>query len=188
MPCQPSLLIFSDWQCSCVVEFCKAQSTIETRLTGIELVNATIGQEIATCSSSVRANENVSSSLCSLLQDRGNASSSNAQHAGNHEFSTRIQAVGFTWGGNGQLGDDCPLSSSCRTDIREVLNNFKASIGTHEVNFEQLRTSIRELRDELVGLSHEHTIKYEPITSASPSSIAALTPDVSNPQPPSSLS
>ena len=30
-------------QCSCVVEFRKAESNIETRLTGIELVNATIG-------------------------------------------------------------------------------------------------------------------------------------------------
>ena len=40
---------FCDSQCSCIVEFRKAQSSIESRLTGIELVNATIGQEIATC-------------------------------------------------------------------------------------------------------------------------------------------
>ena len=88
---------FCDSQCSCFVEFLKAQSNIETRVTGIELVNKTIGQEIATCSSSVRANENVTNSLRSLLQDRANASSSNEQHAGNDESTTRIGAVRL-WG------------------------------------------------------------------------------------------
>ena len=62
----------------------------------------------------------------------------------------------------------------------QVRNNLEASIGTHEDKFRQLRRSIHELRDELVGLSREHTIKHEPINSASPSSIAALTLDVSN--------
>ena len=76
--------------------------------------------------------------------------------------------------------DDCPLSCLCRTDIRELRNNLEASIGTHKDQFEQLRTSIHELRGELVGLRCEHTIKHEPIDSASPSSIAALTLDVSN--------
>ena len=126
--------------------------------------------------------ENVTNSLHSLLQDRANANSSNEQHAGNHEFTTRIGAVQVTPGGNGQCGDDCPLSCSCRTDIREVRNNLEASIGTHEDKFRQLRTSIHELRDEFVGLIREHTIKHEPINSASASSIAALTLDVSNVQ------
>ena len=38
---------FCDSQCACIVEFRKAQSNIQSGLTGIELVNATIGQEIA---------------------------------------------------------------------------------------------------------------------------------------------
>ena len=59
-------------------------------------------------------------------------------------------------------------------------NNLEASIGTHEDKFRQLRTSNHELRDELMGLSREQTIKHEPINSASPSSIAALTLDNSN--------
>ena len=80
---------FCDGQCSCVVEFRKAQSNIETRLTGIEFVNATIGKEIATCSLSPRANDNVTNSLHSLLQHRANASSSNEQHAGSHELTTK---------------------------------------------------------------------------------------------------
>ena len=171
---------FCDSQCSCIVEFSKAQSNIASRLTGIELVNATIGQEIASCSSLVRANENVTNYLRSLLQDRANANSCNEQHAGNHEFTTRIGPVGVTPGGNGQCGDDCPLSCSCPTDIREVRNNLEASIGTREDKFRQLRASIHELHDELLGLSREQTIKHEPIISASPSSIAALTLDVSN--------
>ena len=171
---------FCDSQCSCVVEFRKAQSSIETGLRGIELFNATLGQEIATCTSSVRANENLTNSLRSLLRDRANASSSSEQHAGNHEFTMRIGAVGFTPGGNGQCGDDCPFSCSCRTDIREVQNNLEASIGTHEDKFRQLGTFIHELLDELVGLSSEHTIKHEPINSASSPSIAPLTLDVSN--------
>ena len=128
----------------------------------------------------MRANENVTNSLRSLLQDRADASSSNEQHAGDHEFTTRIGAVGVTPGGNEQCWDDCPLSCSCRTDIRQVRNNLEASIGTQQDKFRQLRTSIDELGDELVGLSCEHNIKHEPINSASPSSIAALTLDVSN--------
>ena len=71
------------------------------------------------------------------------------------------------------------MSCSCRTDITEVRNDLEASIGTDEDKFRQLHTSIRELRDELVGLSCEQTIRHEPINSASPSSIAALTLDVS---------
>ena len=53
-------------------------------------------------------------------------------------------------------------------------------MGTHEDKFRLLRTSIHELRDELVGLSREQTIKHEPINSVLPSSIAAFTLDVSN--------
>ena len=163
---------FCDSRCSCMVEFRKAQSKIETRLTGVELVNATLGQEFAECSSSMRANE---TSLRSLLQGRA----SKEQHAGNFEFTTRIGAFGDTSGGSGQCGDNCPLSCSCRTDIREVRNDLEASIGTHEDKFRHLHTSICELRGELVGLSREQTIKHEPINSASSSSIAALTLDVS---------
>ena len=169
---------FCDSQCSCIVEFRKPQSNIETGLTGIELVNATIGQEGATCSSSVQANENVTNSLRSLLQDRANVSSSNEQHARIHELATGSGAVGFTSGGNRQCRDDCPLSCSCRTDMSEVRNNLEASIGTHKDKFRQLRTSSHELCDELVGLSREHTIKHQPMNSASPSSIAALTLEV----------
>ena len=139
-----------------------------------------MGQENATCLSSVRANENIINSLRSLLQDHANASSSNEQHAGDHEFTTRNGGVGVTPGCNGQCGDDSPLSCPGRTDIREVQNNLEASISTHEDKFRQLRTSIHYRRDELVGLSREHTIKYELINSASPSSIAALTLDVCN--------
>ena len=142
-----------DSRCSCMVEFRKPQSNIETRLTGVELVNSTLGQEFAECSSSMRANE---ISLRSLFQGRA----SKGQHAGNFEFTTRIGAFGDTSGGSRQCGDDCPLSCSCRTDIREVRNDLEASIGTHEDKFRQLHTSIRELRDELVGLSREQTIKH----------------------------
>ena len=67
----------------------------------------------------------------------------------------------------------------CRTNIREVQKNLEASIGTHKKKFMQLRTSIPELRSELVSLSGEHAIQHEPITSASPSFIAALTLDIS---------
>ena len=59
-------------------------------------------------------------------------------------------------------------------------NDLEASIGTHKDKFRQLRKFIHELRDELVSLSREHTLEHEPINSASPSSIAALTLDVSN--------
>ena len=53
-------------------------------------------------------------------------------------------------------------------------------MGIHKDQFGQLCTCIHELRDELVRLRCEHTIKHEPIDSASPSSIAAPTLDVSN--------
>ena len=75
--------------------------------------------------------------------------------------------------------DECPLACSCRTNIREVRKNLEASIGTHKDKFMKLRTSIPELRSELVSLSREHAIQHEPITSASPSFIAALSPDIS---------
>ena len=172
----PSCNSFCDSRCSCMVEFCKAQSKIETRLTGVQLVNATLGQELFYCSSSMRANE---TSLRSLLQGRANVSTSKEQHAGNFEFTTRIGAFGDTSGGNGQCGDDCPLSCSCGTNIREVRNDLEASIGTQEDKFVQVHTSNRELRDELVGLSCAQAIKHVPINSAPPSSIAALTLDVS---------
>ena len=57
---------------------------------------------------------------------------------------------------------------------------LETSIGRNEKKFRQLRTSIHDLRDKLVGLSREHTINHEPINSVSPSSIAALILDVSN--------
>ena len=111
----------------------------------------------------MRANENITSSLCALLQDRTNTSPSKERRAGNLEFKTRIRAVGVTPGGNEQCVDDCPWSCSCPSDIREMRRNLEASIGTHKDKFMQLCTSIHELCSELVGLSREHAIKNEPI-------------------------